>query len=178
MRSAMILTVGATVVAASHPALENLHKRDAKECASVGSSILPQITDFPRPDKSLQSFLATQTAEMTVTDKCVIPEVTGSMSKEYSSYASKLSSYLVEAKDNISKFEKACSDVPEVSSIIKELKSTATICDKVTWAKETGSSSSDSKSDDKKDGGNAAGTNSIKAGVVVAVAGLAGVMML
>ncbi|KAF4454423.1 hypothetical protein F53441_3049 [Fusarium austroafricanum] len=177
MRSAMILTVGATVVAASHPALENLNKRDAKECASVGSSILPQITDFPKPDRSLASFLATQTAAMTMTDRCVIPEVTGSLSKEYSSYASKLSSYLVDVKENLSKFEKACSDVPEVSSIIKDLKETATVCDKVTWAKQT-DSSSDSKSGDKKDGGNAAGTNSIKAGIVLAVAGLAGVMML
>ncbi|KAF9774457.1 hypothetical protein IL306_007535 [Fusarium sp. DS 682] len=176
MRSAIILTVGATVVAASHPALERLEKRDAKECASVASSILPDLTAIPTPDPSLASFLAKQTDAMTMTDACVLPAVTGSMAKEYTSYASKLSSWYMDQKDGISSLLDACSDVPEVSSRIASLKDSATICDKVTWAKETGSSTSDSaKSSDK---GNAAGLNSIKAAAVVAVAGLAGVMML
>ncbi|KAF5724864.1 hypothetical protein FMUND_421 [Fusarium mundagurra] len=181
MRSAIILTVGATVVAASHPALERLEKRDAKECASVASSILPDLTAIPTPDPSLASFLAKQTDAMTITDACVIPAVTGSMAKEYTSYASKLSSWYMDQKDGISSLLEACSDVPEVSSRIASLKEEATICDKVTWAKETGSSSSsgdDSKSSDAADKGNAAGVNSIKAVAVLAVAGLAGVMML
>ncbi|KAF5640046.1 uncharacterized protein FTJAE_4593 [Fusarium tjaetaba] len=186
MRSAIILTVGATVVAASHPALERLEKRDAKECASVASSILPDLTAIPTPDSTLASFLAKQTDLMTVTDQCVIPAVTGSMAKEYTSYASKLSSWYIDQKDGISSLLEACSDVPEVSSRIADLKETATICDKVTWAKETGSSSSGdaSQSSDAAassstaDKGNAAGVNSIKAVAVLAVAGLAGVMML
>ncbi|KAH7237080.1 uncharacterized protein BKA55DRAFT_543714 [Fusarium redolens] len=184
MRSAIILTVGATVVAASHPALERLEKRDAKECASVASSILPDLTAIPTPDSSLASFLAKQTDVMTMTDACVLPAVTGSMAKEYTSYASKLSSWYMDQKDGISSLLDACSDVPEVSSRIASLKESATICDKVTWAKETGTASSSSddakSSDDSKssDKGNAAGVNSIKAAAVVAVAGLAGVMML
>ncbi|KAF5707050.1 hypothetical protein FGLOB1_7133 [Fusarium globosum] len=179
MRSAIILTVGATVVAASHPALERLEKRDAKECASVASSILPDLTAIPTPDSSLASFLAKQTDAMTMTDQCVIPAVTGSMAKEYTSYASKLSSWYIDQKDGISSLLEACSDVPEVSSRIAELKETATICDKVTWAKETGSSSSSGDaSSSTADKGNAAGVNSIKAIGVLAVAGLAGVMML
>jgi hypothetical protein len=185
MRSAIILTVGATVVAASHPALERLNKRDAKECAAVATSILPALTEIPTPDSSLASFLAKQTQIATTTDQCVIPEVTGSLAKEYTSYASKLSSWYVDQKDGISSLFEACSDVPEVSSQIESVKKYATICDKVTWAKETGSastsdsSSSDDKSDsDKKDAGNAAGVNSIAASIVVAVAGVAGVLML
>ncbi|KAF5558695.1 hypothetical protein FPHYL_7286 [Fusarium phyllophilum] len=187
MRSAIILTVGATVVAASHPALERLEKRDAKECASVASSILPDLTAIPTPDSSLASFLAKQTDAMTMTDACVIPAVTGSMAKEYTSYASKLSSWYIDQKDGISSLLEACSDVPEVSSRIASLKESATICDKVTWAKETGSSSSSGDASQSSDAaaasstadkGNAAGVNSIKAVAILAVAGLAGVMML
>ncbi|KAF4338022.1 hypothetical protein FBEOM_8123 [Fusarium beomiforme] len=188
MRSAIILAVGATVVAASHPALERLEKRDAKECASVASSILPDLTAFPTPDSSLASYLAKQTDLVTMTDACVIPAVTGSMAKEYTSYASKLSSWYLDQRDGISSLLEACSDVPAVSSQVASLKASATICDKVTWAKETGSSDSSSgdatktdasaKSTESSDKGNAAGVNSIKATAVVAVAGLAGVMML
>ncbi|KAF4964494.1 hypothetical protein FSARC_7596 [Fusarium sarcochroum] len=176
MRSAIILTVGATVVAATHPALERLDKRDAQECASVAQDILPELTNIPTPDGSLASFLASQTQVASQTDTCVIPEITGSYAKEYTSYISKLSSWYDDQKEGLSSLIDACSDVPEVKSQIESATKDASTCDKITWAKETGSSSS--SSDDKKDGGNAAGVNSVKAGIVVAVAGIAGVFML
>jgi len=81
----------------------------------------------------------------------------------------------------------ACSDVPEVKSQIDELKGYGAMCSDITWegAKESEAAKSDSdekdsesKDSEKKDGDSGAGLNSIKAGIVVAVAGLAGVMML
>ncbi|KAJ4267142.1 hypothetical protein NW762_003241 [Fusarium torreyae] len=176
MRSAIILTVGATIVAATHPALERLEKRDAKECASVAQEILPDLTNIPTPEGSLASFIASQTQIASQTDSCVIPAVTGSMAKDYTSYVSKLSSWYDDQKAGLSSLMDACSDVPEVKSEIDSITKTASTCDKFTWAKETGSSSS--SSDGKKDGGNAAGMNSVKAGIVLAVAGIAGVFML
>ncbi|KAM0553104.1 hypothetical protein ACHAPJ_007652 [Fusarium lateritium] len=179
MRSAIILTAGATIVAATHPALERLEKRDAKECASVAQEILPDLTNIPTPEGSLASFIASQTQIASQTDSCVIPAVTGSMAKDYTSYVSKLSSWYDDQKAGLSSLMDACSDVPEVKSEIESITKTASTCDKFTWAKETGSSSSSSSSsDDKKDGGNAAGINSVKAGIVLAVAGIAGVFML
>ncbi|SPJ85730.1 uncharacterized protein FTOL_11513 [Fusarium torulosum] len=180
MRSAIILAVGVTVVTAIHPALERLNKRDEKECASVAQEMLPGFTDIPSPTGALESFLATQTQFTSMADQCEFPAVTGSMASEYTAYASKLGSWYSDQKEGLSSLEKACSDVPEVMSEIDAVKKTGTICDKISWAKETGSSSSkddNSKSDEKKDG-NAAGSISIQAGIVVAIAGIAGVMML
>lgn len=175
MRSAIILAVGVAVAAATHPALERLDKRDEKECASVAQEILPGLTDIPTPTGALVSFLATQTQFNSMTDQCEIPAVTGSLASEYTAYASKLGSWYNDQIKGLSSLEKACSDVPEVMSEIDSVKKTGTICDKLSWAKETGSSSS--KDDEKKDD-NAAGSNSIQAGIVVAIAGIAGVMML
>jgi hypothetical protein len=177
MRSAIILAVGVTVVAATHPALERLNKRDEQECASVAQEMLPGFTDIPSPTGALESFLATQTQFASMADQCEFPAVTGSIASEYTAYASKLGSWYNDQKEGLSSLEEACSDVPEVMSEIDAVKKTGTICDKISWAKETGSSSSkedDSKSDDK----NAAGSISIQAGIVVAIAGIAGVMML
>ncbi|KAM0350605.1 hypothetical protein ACHAPU_003091 [Fusarium lateritium] len=170
MRCAIVLAVGATLVAA-HPAAEHLDKRDTAECASVAQKILPDLNNAPTPSGSLESFLAKQTQLATMTDSCELPAVTGSLAKEYTSYASELSSWYMDQKNALSSLMDACSDVPEVQSQIDAVTKTGTICDKVTWASETGSASS-------KDDDNAAGSNSIKAGIVVAVAGVAGVMML
>lgn len=175
MRSAIILAVGVAVAAATHPALERLDKRDEKECASVAQKILPGLTDIPTPTGALETFLATQTQFSSMTDQCEFPSVTGSLASEYTAYASKLGSWYNDQVEGLSSLEKACSDVPEVMSEIDAVKKTGTICDKISWAKETGSSSS--KDGEKKDD-NAAGSNSIQAGIVVAIAGIAGVMML
>ncbi|KAF4998897.1 hypothetical protein FGRMN_2828 [Fusarium graminum] len=175
MRCAIVLAVGATLVAA-HPAAEHLDKRDAEACASVAQKILPDLNSIPTPTGSLESFLAKQTQFATMTDSCELPAVTGSLAKEYTSYASQLSSWYMDQKSGLSSLLDACSDVPEVKSQIDAVTKTGTICDKVTWASETGSASS--KDDDKKGDDSAAGSNSIKAGIVVAVAGVAGVMML
>lgn len=175
MRSTIILAVGVAVAAATHPALERLDKRDEKECASVAQEILPGLTDIPSPTGALESFLATQTQFNSMADQCEFPAVTGSLASEYTAYASKLGSWYNDQIEGLSSLEKACSDVPEVMSEIDAVKKTGTICDKISWAKETGSSSS--KDGEKKDD-NAAGSNSIQAGIVVAIAGIAGVMML
>ncbi|KAM0244514.1 hypothetical protein ACHAP5_006195 [Fusarium lateritium] len=179
MRSAIILAISATVAAATLPVFDGLNKRDEKACASVVQEILPGLTAIPSPTGSLESFLATQTQIATMTNPCEFPAVTGSMASEYTAYASKLGSWYNDQIEGLSSLEKACSDVPEVMSEIEAVKKTGTICEKVSWAKETGSSSSkddDSKSDEKED--NAAGAKSIHAGMVLAIAGVAGVMML
>lgn len=182
MRSAVILAIGATVVAATHPSLERLEKRDLEECASVAQDLLPSLTNIPTPDSSLANFIAKQTQVATVTDPCVIPAVTGSLAEEYTSYASKLSSWYADQKEGLSSLLEACSDVPEVSSEIASASELATICDTVTWAKETGSSSSSSSSDSSDDNSDddsdsAAGMKTVKAGIIVAVAGIAGVLV-
>ncbi|KAF5019225.1 hypothetical protein F66182_8766 [Fusarium sp. NRRL 66182] len=188
MRSAIILTAGVTLVAASYPALERLEKRDTEECASVAQEILPELTNVPTPDDSLLSFIASQTQAATVTGACVFPAVTGSLAAEYTSYVSSLSSWYGDQKDAMSSLVEACSDVPEVSAQIESVRKYATTCDEISWAGETGSSSSSGSNDDDSndndnndndnDNDNAAGINSIKAGIAVFIAGIAGVVML
>lgn len=180
MRSAIIITIGATLASASSP----VEKRDAKECASLAQDFLPKLTDVPTPEGSLLSFIASKTELATFTNSCEFPHVTGTMAKEYSSYVDKLSSWYKDQVSDVSKLMAACSDVPEVKTELDKLKTNGALCSELSWAKETGSASSssddDKKDDDskKKDEGNAAGLNTIAAGVVVAVAGIAGVMML
>jgi hypothetical protein len=178
MRSAIIIAVGATVAAASSPVV----KRDAKECASLAQEFLPKLTELPTPDSSLLSFIASKTELVTFTNSCEFPHVTGTMAKEYSSYVDKLSSWYKDQVSDVNELMNACSDVPEVKSQLDSLTSDGALCSDLSWAKETGSASSssdDDKDDDsKKDEGNAAGLNTVAAGIVVAVAGIAGVMML
>ncbi|OBS24597.1 hypothetical protein FPOA_05138 [Fusarium poae] len=178
MRSAIIIAVGATLAAASSP----VQKRDAKECASLAQDFLPKLTDLPTPEGSVLSFIASKTELATFTNSCEFPHVTGTMAKEYSSYVEKLSSWYKDQVSDVSELMAACSDVPEVKSELDKLKENGALCSELSWAKETGSASSssdDKKGDDsKKDEDNAAGLNTMAAGVVVAVAGIAGVMML
>ncbi|KAJ4002688.1 hypothetical protein NW752_002489 [Fusarium irregulare] len=185
MRSAIIIAVGATVAAATNPAL---NKRDADECTSRAMAFLPEITGLPSPTGSLLSFLATETKLATYTGSCDFPRITGAMAKEYTSFVEDLSSWYKDHKSDVSEIMAACSDVPEVKSQIDELKGYGAMCSEITWegAKESEAAKSDSDSDkdgdskdsEKKDGDSGAGLNSIKAGIVVAVAGLTGVMML
>ncbi|KAL6916891.1 hypothetical protein ACHAP8_004726 [Fusarium lateritium] len=179
MRSTIIIAVGATLAAASSP----VEKRDAKECASLAQDFLPKLTDLPTPEGSVLSFIASKTELATFTNSCEFPHVTGTMAKEYSSYVEKLSSWYKDQISDVSELMAACSDIPEVKSQLDELKENGALCSELSWAKETGSASSssddDKKDDDsKKDEGNAAGLNTMAASVVVAVAGIAGIMML
>ncbi|KAL4731549.1 hypothetical protein ACLX1H_000520 [Fusarium chlamydosporum] len=182
MRSAVILAVGATVATAS-PALDKLlEKRDAKECASLAQDLYPKLTAVPTPTGDLLSYIASQTELVTFTESCQFPHVTGTMAKEYTSYINELSSWYKNQVSDVSKLMSACSDVPEVKSELDALTTDSSYCSEISWAKETGSASSSDKDDDKKDDSdkdkNGADLNTIKAGLVVAVAGIAGVMML
>ncbi|CAM1501361.1 Fc.00g105230.m01.CDS01 [Cosmosporella sp. VM-42] len=174
---AHLLLAGATIVAATNPLVEiferepapgaGIEKRGTKECMSVATKVLPSLTDIPTPDASLSSFIAEQTQWATITDPCAIPEVTGSMAKEYSSWASDLQDWYSEQQDGLSSLIKACSDVPEISSQLDGLGETASLCDSVHWASETGSSK-------KEDDDNAASGSPLRIGVVVAAAAAAG----
>ncbi|KAM0424391.1 hypothetical protein ACHAPT_010311 [Fusarium lateritium] len=170
------LIAAATAVAAL-PAPEDLDKRDAQECYKAATSMLPKLTAIPTPDATLSSWLMRQTQLVTQTDTCVIPEITGSMAKEYSSYASKLSSYYDGAVDAYSSLLDACSDVPEINKELESITKGASFCTEMHWASETGSAkSSDSK--DSKDDDNAASGAPIKVGIVAAVAAVAGLFVL
>ncbi|KAJ4118970.1 hypothetical protein NW768_010715 [Fusarium equiseti] len=188
MRSAIIIAVGATL-AAANPAIEALNKRDLAECTSRAKAFLPEITGLPTPTGSLLSFLATETKLATYTGSCDFPRITGAMAEEYTSFVNDLSSWYKDHKSDVSELMAACSDVPEVKSQMDELKGYGAMCSDITWegAKESEAAKSDSdekdkdaesKDSEKKDGDSGAGLNSIKAGIVVAVAGLTGVMML
>ena len=170
-----LLLAGASVVMATNPIVEvferqpaptGIEKRGTKECMSVATKILPHLTDIPTPDASLSSFIADQTQWATITDPCVIPEVTGSLAKEYTSWANDVQDWYSEQQDGLSSLIKACSDVPEVSSQLDGLGDSVTLCDNVHWASETGSS--------KKDDDNAASGSPLRISVVVAVAAAAG----
>ncbi|RGP61094.1 hypothetical protein FLONG3_10649 [Fusarium longipes] len=175
MRSALVIAVGATLATASSPVV----KRDAKECASLAQEFVPKLTELPTPDDSLVSFLASKTELATFTNSCEFPHITGTMADEYSSYVDKLSSWYKDQVSDVAELINACSNVPEVKSQLDSLTANGALCSDLSWVKETGSasSSSDDKKDDKKDE-NAAGLNTVAAGIVAAVAGLAGVMML
>ncbi|KAM5341327.1 hypothetical protein ACJ41O_014358 [Fusarium nematophilum] len=193
MRANLIIA-GATVVAATHPALERLNKRDAEECASVAQDIMTELTDFPTPDSSVLRFLASQTQLITATDSCVFPQITGAGADGYSSYVNELSSWYNDQQEGVSSLLEACKDVPEVSEYIESATMYAT-CTEVKFAGATGSSNSDDSSDDKdsgssssgdskddssdsKDDGNAASSATLKIGIVGAVAAFAGMIML
>ncbi|RSL97225.1 hypothetical protein CDV31_013133 [Fusarium ambrosium] len=183
MRFYQLLAVATAVAAAPAPE-GGLDERDLQECYKVATSLLPKLTEIPTPDATLSSWIMKQTNLVTQTDECLIPHVTGDMAKEYSSYASELSSWYGEAVDGYSSLLDACSDVPEIKSQLESITESATLCTSMKWASSTGSaSSSDSKdssdsSDDKDDDDNAASSAPIKVGVAAAVAVLAGALML
>ncbi|KAH7109366.1 hypothetical protein EDB81DRAFT_834027 [Dactylonectria macrodidyma] len=193
MRSAILLAAGATIAAATHPAVDRLEKRDAAECTSVYLELL--LMNAPTPGSSLAQFLNTQTQATDFTAvPCEIPTITGSFAEEYTLWASSMVSWYSDQKEGISKLLVVCSDVPEASEELYSATKYIASCD-AQWASPTGSSSSsdgsssddsnaDSSSDDEDDDSsnkvddNGAGVTSIKAGIALAVAGIAGVIML
>ncbi|KAH7110626.1 hypothetical protein B0J13DRAFT_462340 [Dactylonectria estremocensis] len=188
MRSAILLAAGATIVAATHPAVDRLEKRDAAECTSVYLELL--LMNTPTPGSSLAQFLSTQTQATDFTAvPCEIPTITGSFAEEYTSLASSMVSWYSDQKEGISKLLVVCSDVPEASEELYSVTKYIASCD-AQWASPTGGSSSsddsnaDSSSDDEDDDSsnkvndNGAGVTSINAGIALAVAGIAGVIML
>jgi hypothetical protein len=128
--SKLVVLAGAAGVLAATPA-----KRDEAACQAVVVSIIPALTALPTPDESLVSFLAGQTETPTVTDACVVPAVTGSMSDEYSSYMSSLVSFADGISDELQALITACSDVPEITSSFAALGATlpTAACEEYTW---------------------------------------------
>ncbi|KAJ4124552.1 hypothetical protein NW754_000250 [Fusarium falciforme] len=178
MRFYQLLAVATAVAAAPAPE-GGLDERDLQECYKVATSMLPKLTAIPTPDATLSSWILQQTNLVTQTEECVIPHVTGDMAKEYSSYASELSSWYGEQVKGYSSLLDACSDVPEIQKQIESITESATMCSSMRWASETGSaSSSDSKdSDSKDDDDNAASSAPIKVGMAAAVAAVAGIFV-
>ncbi|KAH7015812.1 hypothetical protein EDB80DRAFT_889948 [Ilyonectria destructans] len=166
------------------PAPNDVDERDIEECSSVAVKLLPSLTDIPTADSSLFDFIAEQTQFSTVTDPCQIPAVTGSMADEYSSWVSELVTWYSSHTEDISSLLDACTDVPEIKSQLDaNIPEAVTVCDKLTWASETGSSSSsddDSSNDDSSD--SASETNSGNAaphqtGMAIAAAAMAGLVV-
>lgn len=164
------------------PALNAVDERDLQECSSVAINLLPSLVDVPTADSSLLNFIAGQTQFATATDPCVFPAVTGSMADEYSSWVSELVTWYSSHTADISSLLEACTDVPEVKSQLdSNIPDQVTLCDKLTWASETGSASSDSNSSDAS-GDSATGTNSGNAapqqtGMAIAAAAMAGLVV-
>ncbi|KAJ4319626.1 hypothetical protein N0V84_006262 [Fusarium piperis] len=176
MRFYHLLAV-ATAVAA-HPAPEGgLDERDLQECYKVATSLLPKLTAIPTPDPTLSSWIIRQTNLATQTDECVIPQVTGSMASEYSSYASELSSWYGEQVKGYSSLMDACSDVPEIQKQLESITESATLCSSMRWASSTGSASSSDSNNSNKDDDNAASSAPIKVGMAAAVAAVAGIFV-
>lgn len=189
MRSQYIALASAGLAAATHPALEplaNLNKRDEQACLKAATEWLPTFTDVPEPPAGLQEYAQTQTQVLTITDPCVVPHVTGDMADEYTSYISELSSWYDEAQDGISSILKACSDVPAISEQLASVTESVTLCEKLTFADETGgssnnkpaetsgaSSNSGSSNDDKPN----AATGLLASGLVAVAAAIMGAAM-
>ncbi|KAJ4252357.1 hypothetical protein NW762_010955 [Fusarium torreyae] len=197
MRSYLFLAAAAAVIAHPPHDVKDLQKRDAEECAKAYTAILPALTEVPTPDSTLASLLVMQT------DDCVLPMVTGSLAEEYTSYASKFSSWYMDVYSGYTDLLNACSDVPAVTSELGEL-GTIT-CSEISWPSETGSSGSkasssvsktissasetgssaaeteSSTSSDKEENkaeGNAASSASVKTGLVFAMSVIAGILAL
>lgn len=171
------------------PAPNAVDERDIEECSSVAVKLLPSLTDIPTADSSLVDFIAEQTQFSTVTDPCEVPAVTGSMADEYSSWVSELVTWYSSHTKDISSLLDACTDVPEIKSQLDaNIPEAVTVCDKLTWASETGSASSsddDSSDDDSSDddsSDSASETNSGNAaphqtGMAIAAAAMAGLVV-
>ncbi|KAM0545317.1 hypothetical protein ACHAPJ_011389 [Fusarium lateritium] len=195
MRSYLLLAAATAVIAHSSHDIKGFQKRDVEECAKAYTAILPALTEAPTPDSTLASLLVMQT------DDCVLPMVTGSLADEYTSYASKFSSWYMDVYSGYTDLLNACSDVPEVTSELGDL-GTIT-CSEISWPSETGSSASKASSsvsktsssasetgssaaqtassassdkEENKDEGNTASSASVKTGLVVAMAAVAGIL--
>ena len=118
-----------------------IEERDLKACASAASKITPLLTQVPTPDPTLARFIGNQ--EMTITDSCMVPAITGSLASEATSYYSTLSKFYNEHKKDFENFIKACDDVDEVKDELQGV----TLCSSISWASSTGGASSDDKKD-------------------------------
>ncbi|KAH7109017.1 hypothetical protein EDB81DRAFT_673053 [Dactylonectria macrodidyma] len=193
MRSAVLLAAGATIVAATHPARDRQEKRDAEKCNSVYMELLVDSFNTPIPGTSLAEFIGTQTQAAGATVPCEIPTITGPFAEEYTSWVSSMVSWYSNQKEGISTLLAVCSDVPSASDQLWSATQYIASCD-AQRASQTGSSSSsggsspdedsnaDSSSNNEDDSNkvddNGAGVTSIKASIALAVAGIAGVIML
>lgn len=171
-----LLLAGASIFssAVAHP--EHPFKRDLKECSSVVKKIDSDITETPLPPASV----ATIVSQVTITDECVFPEVTGEGAEGYSSYITVVASWYHELKETYDDILDACNDVPEISSQIALITRGATPCDELHWASPTGPVIEFEKKDDSgKSGnggtsGNSANSASFKTGAVIAACAIAG----
>ena len=94
----------------------NLQARDTPACTEAASTLLPKITSYPEPPEDVVDFLAT--ADITVTDACQEPEITGSIGQEFSSWASEYSAWQIEHISDFRALWSACSDVSEVAEVL------------------------------------------------------------
>jgi hypothetical protein len=185
--SKLVVLAGAAGALAATPV-----KRDEAACQAIAVSLIPALTALPTPDESLQSFLAGQTETPTVTDACIVPEVTGSLSDDYSSYMVSLVSFADSMSDEIQALITACSDVPEFTSSFAALGATipTAACDEYTWESNgenvlagshsdnsTGSGSGN-ESDSPEDNPSAAGRTGVAVLASFLAAGLAAVAAL
>ena len=119
--------LAATVAMAFHappepaPVAAAIQARGTKECTKVASSVLPKLTPTPTIPAALESYIIASGDQITQTDPCVDPIITGSIGSVYSSYASSASAWSSEHIDDIRSLWGACSDVPEVSSAFASL---------------------------------------------------------
>jgi len=135
MRAAQQTTVALLAVGAVA-----LDQRDIDECTDYAMEVYSTLAAVPTPEDSLYSFLAEQTQLATVTELCQVPQVTGSLAGEYTSYVSSLTSWMDENSGIVESLIEACSDVPEVQDLINGMP-VPTMCSNITWA--------DGGSDDK-----------------------------
>jgi hypothetical protein len=108
-----------------------VEQRDLAECTDYAMSVFPSLTEFPTPDMSLVDFIAEQTELAAITD-CEIPQVTGSLAEEWTSYMSELISFQSANSDILESLVEVCSDVPEISSAMGDLPP-MTVCSDYTW---------------------------------------------
>lgn len=162
-----LLLAGASIFssAVAHP--EHPFKRDLKECSSVAKKIDSDITRTPQPPASV----ATIISQLTITDECVFPEVTGEGAAGYSAYVTQMVSWYGDLKETYDDIIKACNDVPEISRQIALVTAGASTCDEIHWASPTGPVVEVQK------GKNGANSNSFKTGGVIAVCAVAGAML-
>lgn len=102
----------------AHPAVaaRAIEARGTDECLSVASTVIPRITDFPTPPADVESYLAT--ADVTTTDACVDPVITGDVGSQFSSWASEYTAWSDEHVSDFRALWQACSDVSEVATAI------------------------------------------------------------
>lgn len=94
----------------------NLQARDTPACTKAASTLLPVLTGYPQPPSDVEEYLLT--ADITVTDACQEPEITGSIGQEFSSWASEYSAWQIEHISDFRALWSACSDVSEVAEVL------------------------------------------------------------